>query len=306
MRARLGAAGVFAAMAAASTLALGCSDTVEVTRLVSPREASDLRGTKMAPDAVVHANGSREPIPGDAKIDLDKVTVQNAREQFVYRLQPNDVIEVDDDNRITAVRSPGPPPSWTRFAPGTARMPETGDVVIGKLAQGESTIAIGPNDKIEVTGSFVSGDRVPGGGHVESDRYTFALVTGLVVLGLSYLPTAVVGAESSRKGDRVLLLPVLGPWIDFAGRAKCQPPAGSDQLPVDPCIEETANRVAVVASGIAQALGGILVAVGLPSRATVVDAPQPGQPAQPAARVEWHVVPLTTPHVQGLGVVGRF
>src|SRR6185503_8154056 len=37
-----------------------------------------------------------------------------------YRLVPGDIIESDTNDRITAVRHPTNPPTWTRFRPGTA------------------------------------------------------------------------------------------------------------------------------------------------------------------------------------------
>jgi hypothetical protein len=288
----------------------GCSSTVEVTRFATPPNAARLvRGGKLVPKAVVR-DKERIPLSTDAKIEADKVTVPLAHGVFVYHLRSGDVIELDADDRISAVRMPTEPPSWIRFAPGTATSPEGTDEVRGKLAQGESTVPLRPTDKIEMFGTFSDGERVPGGGHVESTRSTIALLAGSIILGLAYLPSAYFGAASSRKGDRILLLPVFGPWIDLLGRDKCVPPDGSEALPVDPCIEETANRVAIVASGIAQALGSVLFAVGVPSRAVFVeDDPKAAKrtaPSAPVPQTSWRLAPMVTPHGASAFVVGAF
>ncbi|MDB4997771.1 MAG: hypothetical protein JWM74_5203, partial [Myxococcaceae bacterium] len=219
----------------------------------------------------------------------------------------SDVIELDADDRISAVRLPTNPPTWIRFMPGTAVSPEGTAEVRGKLAQGEVSVPLRPTDKIELGGTFSDGDKVPGGGHVESTRSMPALLAGSIILGLAYLPTAYFGAASSRKGDRILLLPVFGPWIDLLGRDKCMPPSGSDALPVDPCIEETANRVALVGSGLAQALGGFLFALGLPSHTVFFeDDPKAATRTPPVPQVTWRLAPAITPHSGSAFVVGTF
>jgi hypothetical protein len=285
----------------------GCSSTVEVTRYATPPNAARLvRDGRLVPKAVIR-DKERLPMAADAKVDADKVTIPVAHDVFVYHLQPGDVIEVDSDDRISAIRTPANPPTWIRFMPGTAVSPQGTDEVRGKLAQGEVSVPLRPTDRIEMTGTFADGDKVPGGGHVESSRSTVALLAGSIILGLAYLPTAYFGAASSRKGDRILLLPVFGPWIDLLGRDKCVPPVGSDALPVDPCIEETANRVALVGSGIAQALGGFLFALGLPSHAIFIeDDPKAARRTAPGPVMSWRLAPVITPHSGSAFVVGTF
>jgi hypothetical protein len=295
-----------ASLALLATLA-GCSSTLEVTRYATPPNAVRLvRDGKLKPVAVIR-DKERLPMASDAVLATDHVTIPVAHDVFVYHLKSGDVIEVDTDDRISAIRMPTDPPTWIRFMPGTAVSPQGTDEVHGKLAQGESNVPLRPTDKIELTGTFGDGDKVPGGGHVESTRSMPALLAGSIILGLAYLPTAYFGAASSRKGDRILLLPVFGPWIDFLGRDKCVPPSGSDALPVDPCIEETANRVALVGSGLAQALGGFLFALGLPSHTVFYeDDPKSAKQTAPVPTVSWRVAPVITPHSGSAFVVGTF
>ncbi|HEY8041150.1 MAG TPA: hypothetical protein VIF15_15190 [Polyangiaceae bacterium] len=126
-------------------------------------------------------------------------------------------------------------------------------------------------DGVEMHGKIAPGDSIPGGGRVESSRSTGALAAGVVILALSYVPTAYVGAASNRPEDRVLLAPVVGPWIDFAGRSRCVAPASPVPLPVDPCLGETASRAAIVTSGAMQGLGALLTVIGLPASSRIVD-----------------------------------
>jgi hypothetical protein len=131
-------------------------------------------------------------------------------------------------------------------------------------------IALRENDGIEMQGELGAGESVPGGGRVESTRATTLWLSGAILFSLAWLPTAYVGLGSQRASDRVLVVPLLGPWIDLANRPACVPPDYAKLLPVDWCIEESASRAALVASGGMQLLGGVLFALGLPSHAEVV------------------------------------
>jgi hypothetical protein len=119
---------------------------------------------------------------------------------------------------------------------------------------------------------------------VETDRWIVPLVTGTLLLLMSYGPSVYFGATSSLKADRALLVPVLGPWIDLASRPGC---TSDPRLPVDNCTPESLTKVAIVASGLTQALGAVLFAVGLPSEAVLVkdDAPAPAKGAGVDVRV---------------------
>ena len=275
-----------------------------MTRAYSPSDAQRLDRAKLAPTAIVRG-GTRIAVPPNAQIDRDRVVMPRTSGEHVRKLAPGDVIETDDAGRIVAVRSGSSPPVVTRFVPGTASSPDGANDVRGQLAETSETIALQPGDKIEMHGSFASDEPVPGGGVVETKRSTSALVSGIVLLGLSYAPSAYVGVTSSRTGDRALLVPVLGPWIDFAGRSKCVPPPGSEQLPIDPCIGETASRVGLVVSGIIQSVGGLLIAVSLPTKTAIVYDRDRGV-ARRVAEPRVVFVPTATPHGGGAAAVGTF
>jgi hypothetical protein len=152
-------------------------------------------------------------------------------------------------------------------------------------------IELRASDGVEMKGDLGPGERVPGGGLVESTRSTGVLMAGAAVFGLAWLPTAYVGIGSPRADDRVLIVPLIGPWIDLASRPACVPPDYAKMLPVDWCIEESAIRAALVASGGIQLLGGVLFALGLPTRVEVVGGDR-------------SVAVVPTPH--GLAAVGTF
>jgi hypothetical protein len=152
-----------------------------------------------------------------------------------------------------------PLPHDARVAPDRVILPRRGEA-----------IPLRSSDGIEMQGELAEGHSIPGGGRIESTRSTTALVAGSIVLSAVWLPTTVVGLESRRAGDRVLAVPLFGPWIDLAGRPECVPPAYAKMLPVDWCLEENASRAALVASGALQLVGGVLVVLGLPTRAEVV------------------------------------
>ena len=283
-----------------------CSPTVDVTETLSQADAQRVGGGKLAPSAVVHGDGSRMPLSSDATIANGKVTIPNAHGITVVTLGPNDVIEVDADDRITSVRLANG--QHIVFAPGSAYSPEGANEVRGRLAEGVRTVDLAPTDKVEMTGTLAEGDRVQGIGHVETSRFTFALVVGSVVTLLAYAPTAYVGASSTKNTDRILLLPVLGPWIDLATRGGCTTPpqvATDQDIPTDPCIAETANKVGLVTSGVAQAVGGILFLVGLPEHAELVS-DRPSQTGRARSPFSLSIAPLDVPRGSGLAAGGRF
>ncbi len=296
--------GIVALAAMMALAAIGCGESVEVTRLYSPADVARGAAGKLQAVAVVRGD-SRTPLPPGAKIQANSVVLDRGNGLHVHKLQPNDVIETDEQGRIVAVRSGATPPVVMRFVPGTATSPDGSDDVRGQLVEPTTSIPLAAGDKIEMHGTFDPDDKVPGGGRVETTRKTSMLVGGLILTGLAFLPTAYVGARSSRASDRVLLVPVAGPWIDFAGRDKCVAPRGSENLPVDPCIGETANRVGIVVSGIVQGFGGLLTVIALPSRTYVDYGADRGVARAPVAP-RWTVVPTATPYGGGATIVGAF
>lgn len=76
---------------------------------------------------------------------------------------------------------------------------------------------------------------------------------GIVTLALSYGVAAISGGASTYDKDRLLLIPIVGPWIDLANR-----PANDCH-----CGEEAAARIGLVVDGIFQAIGVIELVAGL-------------------------------------------
>ncbi|MEO8875244.1 MAG: hypothetical protein ABI461_06645 [Polyangiaceae bacterium] len=300
---KIGLSAIFAACSVA------CTPSVDITRVVSQDQAERFSGGKLAPSAIVHADGSRTPLSSDTTIAHGRAIIPKSHGIFVVKIGPNDVIQVDIDDRITGVRMADG--HVVSFVPGTAFSPENADEVRGRLAGGDTSIDLAPTDRVEVSGMLVPDDSIAGVGHVETSRFTFALVFGGIVTALAYAPTAVVGVSSSRKGDRVLLLPVFGPWIDLLGRDKCITPpqiATDTSVPADPCVAETGNRVGLITSGVAQVLGGILFVAGLPEHAELIEDEPGHSKAANRARPDfsWTIAPLSAPHATGVAAVGTF
>ncbi len=79
--------------------------------------------------------------------------------------------------------------------------------------------------------------------------------SGVVILGLSYVPALVVGSSSGLDADRSLFVPLAGPWIDLGQRPGC--PGGGAS-----CNAETTNKVLLVTDGVFQAIGAITIVGG--------------------------------------------
>jgi hypothetical protein len=276
--------------------ALGCAGPVQVTRTYTPEAAARMQDEKMVAVAVVRGQG-RVRLPEGARIEGRRVVMPRTH---VHKLAPGDVIEQDELGRIVAVRSAGPSPIVTRFVPGTARSPATSDEVRGELADEGAGIELGKNDGVEMRGALAPDDEVSGVGHVESTRATGALIGGLVLLTLSYAPSAYVGAQASADYDRALAIPVAGPWVDLADRPACSPPATAYKSPIDPCIWETGARVALVTSGSIQGLATLLTLWGLPTHSHLVEGGAGTRTRAPAAHIAFVPTPM------GVSVAGGF
>jgi hypothetical protein len=89
------------------------------------------------------------------------------------------------------------------------------------------------------------------------------LITSLVFLGGTYVAAAVDGATSGRQADRNnLLIPVAGPWMDYANR-DCGTPGKCNA-------NEGGYKALLVLGGIGQGLGalGIVTSLFLPEKTT--------------------------------------
>ncbi len=288
--------GSWAAPLAALLVGTGCAGSVEVTRTYTPAAAAEVQSDKFVPVAIVRGS-TRVALPQGARVQDGRVVLQRL---YVHKLSPRDTLQEDELGRIVAVRSGGTPPIVTRFVPGTAVSPKASDEVRGELVEDATAMQLTRSDGVEMHGRLEPDDALPGGGHIESTRSTAALIGGVVVFVLSYAPTVYVGAGSPRSSDRVLEVPVAGPWLDLANRSACVAPPTPIKLPIDPCIEETANRVALVTSGSLQGLATILTLIGLPAHSRIVEGDDRGV----GARTKPHLA--VVPTLGGAAAVGTF
>jgi hypothetical protein len=277
----------------------GCAGPVQVTRSYPAASAADRQREGMVPVAVVHGS-DRVALPPGARVEGRGIVMPRTH---VHKLAPGDVIEQDEAGRIVAVRSAGDPPIVTRFVPGTASSPAASDYVRGELAD-DAGIALGDSDAVVMRGALSSDGAISGAGQVETTRATGALVTGLLLFGLSYIPTAYVGLQASDAYDKVLAVPVAGPWMDLAQRPACVEPALPPGVkpPVDPCSLESLARSLLITSGAVQGLATILTVVGLPTHSEVKNE----GPAEPGsvARTRPLVAVLPTPSGFAVSISG--
>jgi hypothetical protein len=256
----------------------------------------------MVPVAVVRGS-DRIALPRGARLEGTSIAMPRTH---VHKLAPGDVIEQDEEGRIVAVRSASD--VVTRFVPGTATSPASADFVRGELADDSAGMALTDGDSVEMRGVMMPDGGFSGGEHVETTRSTGALVGGLVLLGLSYGPTLYVGLQASAGFDRVLAVPVAGPWLDLAQRPSCVEPnlPPGVKAPVDPCSLETAARTLLIVSGATQGLGAILTMVGLPTHSEVIKDSPTATPPGDAGRSPPRVAVVPTPTGLSVSMSGAF
>jgi hypothetical protein len=117
-------------------------------------------------------------------------------------------------------------------------------------------------------------------------------VTGAVLLGLPYGFSVQAAAASDREGDKLLYVPVAGPWAAIVDRNVCSMPAcrgniASDALPL-------------AVNGISQAAGLALIVIALTTPPTHVSPP----PA--AARPTLRIAPASYRAGAGIAAFGTF
>jgi hypothetical protein len=89
------------------------------------------------------------------------------------------------------------------------------------------------------------------------------IVSGSIVLGVTYGVSTIVAMRDADAADRALYVPLAGPWIDLAERDGCK---GALR-----CDGETTNKVLLVADGVGQAIGALQIVGGFlfPAKRTV-------------------------------------
>jgi hypothetical protein len=112
----------------------------------------------------------------------------------------------------------------------------------------------------------------------EAETYTgpnrSLIGTGIVTLGLSYVPAVIVASKSPQPADRHLFVPVAGPWLNLANRPAC----GAETIA---CDAETTNKVLLGVDGIFQGIGVLTTLAGFftPEREAEIAASQTGKPS---------------------------
>jgi hypothetical protein len=272
---------------ALAVLCAGCGTTLELERTVTPKDAE-----RSHLSAVAIARGKELIRLPEGAVVRDRRVLMRGTNVYEHKLGPDDVIEVDEQGSILAVRTPT---QRIEFKPKTATSPEGADYVRGELASNEEDkfIALEPRDRIVVRGALSVGDEVPGGGRVVMKRLTGALVFGSIAFSAAYLPAAIAGAAGS-DAERVLVAPFGGPWAYLVTRPACviDPVVGAN------CIPDTAARFGATMSGIFQSLGLIFIITGLPAHAAIAEPEEPDEEKKPSVSL----VPLPN----GIGLGGRF
>jgi len=122
------------------------------------------------------------------------------------------------------------------------------------------------------------------------------LSSGIVAVGVPYIASVVIGAESSHPGDRNLFVPVAGPWMDLGDR-HCT--IG------EPCNHEGLYKGLLIADGIFQGLGApeIAGAFLFPETVTVTGAASRQSKPRTAGV---HFAPSSVGGGYGLAAVGVF
>ena len=116
-------------------------------------------------------------------------------------------------------------------------------VALTALAASAALVTTNPANADDVT--VVNTDEGGGG---SAGPNAGMLHSGIVTLGVSYVPAFVVAVESDVEADKNLYIPVAGPWIDYAER-DCEN-----------CNNETLNKVLLVTDGIFQGIGALEIA----------------------------------------------
>lgn len=117
-------------------------------------------------------------------------------------------------------------------------------------------------------------------------------VTGATLLGLPYAASVWSAAESDRPGDRLLYVPVVGPWASIVNRATCTVPGCRGDI--------AADALPLVADGVAQAAGFALLMVAVTTSTRTESHPR----ARAAGTL--HVAPASYPGGGGLAAFGSF
>jgi hypothetical protein len=236
----------------------GCASSLTITeRIAAPRAASYV-DEKLHPSALLRGE-QRSEIPEGAKLTAEAIVL--SKDEAIV-LQDHDSVVVDEQGALVGINGK----SGNRtFTPGTARL--AGDVVKVSDSAPRTWMTFEKNDVVELKGSYEAGDVTPTGGRIDGKRSVGLVVLGSLLFAAAYVPSAIIGANSDVKGDKLMLVPLLGPWLDLARRDKCNPGDSAEQT-ITPCQTESFNNALLITSGVTQLIGAGFFAAGLWTRAT--------------------------------------
>ena len=175
-----------------------------------------------------------------------------------------------------------PPPPQAPAAPQTPHTPQTPQTpqtpVTPTPPAAPPVVVVNPDGTAALPPSrtvVVSSDEHEVG---DANYWGAPLITGAAVFLVSYGAAAIAGADSNRRGDNHLVVPIAGPWIDLGTRGDC-PVATSS------CDHETSVKVLLVVDGLFQAASLVSLLDGVldPGRAQVVRTADRGVHVQPTA-----------------------
>ncbi len=141
---------------------------------------------------------------------------------------------------------------------------------------------------------YVEGRPIPGGYHLETRPRKGLVVAGPIVFGVPYFLSLSVAASSRYDPDRWLYAPVVGPFIDLAGRKEdCTTSPQGTQITYYNCSDDSTTRFFLMFDGLMQVSGMTMLILGLALPQQVLvrdDAPFVGSKNKSFA---WSVAPQT-------------
>jgi hypothetical protein len=87
----------------------------------------------------------------------------------------------------------------------------------------------------------------------KSGPSTGMLFSGVLTLGVTYGAGVIVASTSDRDADHRMFVPIVGPWMALFDRGDCGGTTGRS------CDTETTYKVLIVADGVGQALGALMI-----------------------------------------------
>ena len=122
--------------------------------------------------------------------------------------------------------------------------------------------------------------------------------TGILVLGMSYVPAFMVASTNPRPDDDYLYFPVAGPWLDLAHRQPCTS-----------CENESLNKALLVTDGIFQGIGALEI-VGsflfMETRVAATSIRNPKGVASAGHRIPVSITPTYVVGGYGITAAGEF